>query len=54
MLLKFVVLYFQFLADIEVFVETIVVLVDEAHATIDRRHKQGVEQMPLGTTEIVG
>ena len=45
-----IVLNIQFLADVEIIVESVIVLVDDTHASIGRRNLQDFEQMPFGTS----
>ena len=44
----------QFITDVEIIMEIVIVLIDDSHTPIDRRHLQYVYQMPLGLTVIVG
>ena len=49
-----IVLNSQFLTDVEVIMETVVVLVNNPKTTIGRGDFQHIQQMPLGTAKVVG
>ena len=49
-----IVFYLQFFADVEIIMESIIVFIDDAHATIGWGNFQHIQQMPLGTAKIVG
>ena len=44
----------KFFADIKIIVETVIVLIDDSHATISRWNLQHLQQMPLGPSKVVG
>ena len=43
----------KFIADVEIIVKAIVVLIDYSHAAIGRWNLQGFQQMPFGTAKVV-
>ena len=49
-----IIFYLKFFADVEIIVETIIILIDYAKATIGRRDFQRIQEMPLGASEVVG
>ena len=49
-----IILDIQFFADIKIIMETVIVLIDDAKATIGRGDFQRIHQMPLGASKIVG
>ena len=44
----------QFLTNIEIIVESVIVLIDDSHSSIGRRNFQYIQQMPLGAAKVVG
>ena len=49
-----IVFYLQFLTDIEIIVESVIVLIDDSHSSIGRRNFQYIQQMPLGAAKVIG
>ena len=49
-----IVFYWEFLADVEIIVKAVIVLIDDAHAAIGRRNLQNLQQMPFRFAKVIG
>ena len=52
--LSVIVFDLKFLADVEIIVEAVIVLINDSHTTIGRRNFQYLQQMPLGAAKVIG